>query len=87
MLTCTDVAKGVGQDELTTAPWPRRFALRLHLVMCSYCRRYAAQIRAINATARHLLRERREDPQTLERLRERILGHRYTTHDSGEAER
>ena len=73
MATCKEVATAIGQDDVRGLPWWRGLALRLHLLMCRHCRRYAAQIRAIGTTARRLFREHGEDPQTLERLRETIL--------------
>jgi anti-sigma factor RsiW len=76
MPTCKDVATAIGQDDVRTLPWWRGLALRLHLLMCPHCRRYAAQIRAIGTAARRLFREHGEDPQTLERLHETILGRR-----------
>ena len=87
MLTCNDVAKAIGQDEWLTAPWQSRLALRVHLLMCRHCRRYAAQIRAIGTAARSLFREQCEDPTALERLQEKILSRRETTPGSGEIER
>ncbi len=79
MPTCKDVATAIGQDDLRAVPWWRGLALRLHLLMCRHCRRYAAQIRAIGTAARSLLREHGEDPQVLARLRETILS-RLKTH-------
>ena len=73
MPTCKDVATAIGQDDVRTLPWWRGLALRLHLLMCPHCRRYAAQIRAIGMAARRLFREQGEDPRTLERLQETIL--------------
>ncbi len=73
MLTCKDVATAIGRDEWRAAPRWRRLALRLHLLMCPHCRRYAAQIRAIGTTARSLFREHGVDPKVLERLHETIL--------------
>ncbi len=76
MPTCKDVATAIGQDDLRTAPWWRGLALRLHLLMCPHCRRYAAQIRAIGTAARRLFRQHGADPQTLERIQETILRRR-----------
>ena len=76
MPTCKNVATAIGQDDVRTLPWWRGLALRLHLLMCPHCRRYAAQIRAIGTAARRLFREHGEHPQTLERLHETILGRR-----------
>ena len=47
----------IGQDDVRTLPWWRGLALRLHLLMCPHCRRYAAQIRTIGTVARRLFRE------------------------------
>ena len=87
MLTCKETAKAIGQDELRTAPRWRRLALRLHLLMCSHCRRYAAQIRAIGTAARRLWREHGADPTVLERLHETILSRPEIKPHSGDVER
>ncbi len=73
-MTCKDVATAIGRDEWRAAPRWRRLAFRLHLLMGSHCRRYAAQIRAIGTAVRSLLRKQGEDPKILERLQETILG-------------
>ncbi len=86
-MTCKDVAEAIGRDEWRAAPRWRRLALRLHLLMCPHCRRYAAQIRAIGTAARSLLREHGEDPKVFERLRETILGRPETKLDPSEIER
>ncbi len=87
MLTCKDVATAIGRDEWRAASWRRRLALRLHLLMCSHCRRYAAQIRAIGTAARRLFREHGEDPQVLARLQETILSLLETKPKSSDVER
>ncbi len=73
MLTCKEAARAIGQDDLRTGSPTTRLRLRLHLLMCRYCRRYAAQIRAIGKAARSALRDQSVDTQSHERLRERIL--------------
>ena len=87
MLTCKEVATAIGRDEWCTASWRRRLALRLHLLMCAPCRRYAAQIRTIGTAARSLFRERGEDPTVLERLHQTILKLPESTPHSRDAER
>ena len=87
MRTCKDVATAIGRDDLHTAPWWRGLALRLHLLMCPHCRRYAAQIRAIGTAARRLFREHGEDPKVLERLHETILGLPETKPKSSDVKR
>ena len=87
MLTCKDVATAIGQDEWRTVPWWRGLALRLHLLMCPHCRRYAAQIRAIGRAARRLFREHGDDLKVLERLHETILSLPETKPESSDIER
>ena len=72
MLRCKQVTTIVASDEAADAgPW-LRFRIRLHLMMCRHCARYAAQIRAIGAKARE--RYQRQDEQAkVEDLGNRIL--------------
>ena len=73
MLTCKEVTRAIASDELVSAGWQRRLAVRLHLFMCRHCRLYAAQIQAIGAAARSLFGRQEDDPRTLERLERGIL--------------
>jgi len=44
----------------------KRFGLRLHLLMCRWCRRYGEQIRFLHHTAReHEIKQTEAMPQTL----------------------
>ena len=87
MVNCKDVATAIGRDEFRAAPPWRRLGLRLHLLMCTHCRRYAAQIRAIGTAARSLFREHGEDLKVLERLRETILSLPETKPPSDDVQR
>ncbi len=73
MLRCKETARILASDLLDDLTWGRRLALRVHLLMCRHCRRYARQLRAIGAAARTLWREESVDPSTLERLERGIL--------------
>ena len=73
MLNCRDVTRKIASDELSEAGWRERIAVRFHLLGCRYCRRYAAQLRAIGAATRTLWEPRSQDPRTLERLERQIL--------------
>ena len=86
-MTCKEAAEAIGRDEWRAAPPWRRLGLRLHLLMCAHCRRYAAQIRAIGTAARRLFREHGEDPKVLERLRETILSLPETKPPSDDVQR
>lgn len=70
MLRCNEVAAIVGSDELETAGWRRRWAVKLHLMMCHHCRRYARQIAAVGELTRKLVGE---EPESREELERRIL--------------
>ena len=72
MLRCKQVTAMVAGDELVNAgPW-LRLKIRLHLMMCHHCTRYAAQIRAIGAKARERFHPS-EQPSDVEDLQQRIL--------------
>ena len=79
MLCCQEVARQIASDELTEANLWQRLWVRLHLLMCRHCRRYALQLHSIDETARNLWGPHTEDPSTLERLErdiiETTLGH------------
>jgi len=50
--SCEDVARAVSDDSYNESPRSRRVMLRLHMAVCWFCRRYAAQIRWIDRAAR-----------------------------------
>ena len=54
MPTCQQVAREIASDELATASWRRRSAVRIHLLLCRHCRRYARQMRAIGSAVQSL---------------------------------
>ncbi len=74
MMSCQEVGELVAGDGLEGAGWGQRLRVRLHLLMCRHCRRYARQLRAIGACARERWGPEAEDPATLERLERSILG-------------
>ncbi len=74
MMTCREVASLIASDGLEGAWWGRRLGVRLHLLMCRHCRRYAEQLRAIGAGARKHWGRQAEDSETLQRLERDILG-------------
>ncbi len=52
----------------------RHLGVRLHLVKCPPCRRYAAQIRTLGAAMRKLLSRQQAGRETLDRMEATILG-------------
>ena len=73
MLNCREVARLIASDELADTGWSKRALVRIHLLMCRHCRRYAAQLRAISTAALERGGFGPADLQTLERLERSIL--------------
>lgn len=82
MLTCKQVAASISSDWLERSGWRYRLRVRLHLFMCRHCRRYAAQIRALNAAACKLCETTAPDRETLTRLEGSILGSSWARDES-----
>lgn len=70
MPDCREVTLAVAGEELERASLGRRMMVRLHVLMCRHCRRYAAQMRSLAEAARELAAREGRD---LARLRQRIL--------------
>ena len=71
MPECREVARAVSSESLEHAPWHRRFACWLHLMMCSHCREYRDQIEALGSSLREEVGE--PDPGALARIESEIL--------------
>jgi hypothetical protein len=85
MPSCREVARAIGGDELEDASTRRRLGVRLHLLMCSHCRRYARQLRAIGRAAREVLGRPAGEEASLEKLRPSILARIATLAPADEA--
>ncbi len=57
MLNCRQITRLVSQSMDTRLPWYQRLAVRIHLLYCVWCRRYAAQVRFLRKAARKLTAE------------------------------
>ena len=73
MLNCRELARLVASGELEDAGWWQRLSVRLHLLMCRFCKRYESQVRQLNEAARTSLRAVEPRADALERLERRIL--------------
>ena len=67
-----DEGKLIASDEVLSASWSRRFATRLHLLMCRHCRNYANQIRAIGSASRQVAQSTAPDSEQLSSLEQSI---------------
>jgi hypothetical protein len=54
MLNCRQVTRLVSQSMDARLPWHQRLAVRVHLLYCVWCRRYAAQIQFLRKAAKGL---------------------------------
>lgn len=54
MLSCRDVTERASDFVDGTLPWPERLHMRLHLMMCRFCRAYVRQMALVARTLRRL---------------------------------
>ena len=57
MPTCREVARLLASGQYQDAELTRRALVRLHLIMCGDCARYAAELTSLNEAARAALHE------------------------------
>ena len=72
MLNCKEVSESISSERFRDAGWRHRLAVHVHIFLCRKCRRYKAQIEAIGAAVRQLVK-REDDSATVGRLTEQIL--------------
>ena len=68
MQSCRDVAHLIASGGLESAGWLTRLLVRLHLLYCRRCRRYAADLDTIGQVSRDTWNIASVDPQTVQRL-------------------
>lgn len=73
MLNCREVTHLIASEEIARTGLLTRIGLRVHLMMCRYCRRYARQVGLMGAVARQLWGAGVDDPAELEKLEAQIL--------------
>ena len=54
MIRCKEVATLLSTDQLASQPVWRRVAVRVHLMMCRHCRRFARQMALLTQAAASL---------------------------------
>jgi predicted anti-sigma-YlaC factor YlaD len=81
MLTCKDASHLISEGQDRHLRLRERISLRLHLGMCSSCRRFEQQINYIHRTLRHgwlqgkLPEEKPLSPDARERIRKKLESH------------
>lgn len=66
MLNCKETAHAVSTEDVVPGGWRKRLAVKLHLMMCRHCRRYAQQIEALGEATRATFQHPPEDPSSPE---------------------
>lgn len=66
MLNCKETAYAVSTEDVVPVGWGQRLAVRLHLMMCRHCRRYAKQMQAMGNAARDVFQHPPKDPSSPE---------------------
>lgn len=81
MLSCKEIAQTASTEDVVPVGWRQRLALKLHLMMCRHCRRYAQQMQTIGDAARSVFQHPPDDPsspeapENLTKLQSDILDH------------
>jgi len=57
MLNCRQVTRLVSQSLDAKLSWHQRLAMRVHLLYCVWCRRYATQVQFLRKATRELAAE------------------------------
>jgi hypothetical protein len=65
MLNCREATRLISQSMDARLPWHRRLAMRIHLLYCVWCRRYADQLQLLRKAAKELPPEALEPEQKL----------------------
>jgi len=73
MPSCREVTRTIADGSLEEASALRRLGVRMHLLLCRHCWRYARQIRAIGMAAREMLGRPSDEEESLERVRRALL--------------
>jgi len=63
MLSCKQASQLVSQSLERKLNWQERMALRLHLWMCKYCRRFGQQLQAFRVMLIRMVREMENNTQ------------------------
>ena len=66
MLNCREATRLISQSLDAKLPWRRRLAMRVHLLYCVWCRRYATQLKFLRKATMELPPEALDaEPQKL----------------------
>ncbi len=73
MLNCRDVARSLASEEQTDAGRRHSLAIRLHLLMCRHCRRYASQLDLLGRATKKAMQPGPEELELKRRLEKTLM--------------
>lgn len=72
MLKCNQVSRIVSTDDYQELGFMKKVEFKMHLMMCSHCKRYVDQIKSMGTVGRELARSLEADEEQLVRMEEKI---------------
>ncbi len=61
VLSCREVTRLVSASYEERLSWPERLGVRVHLLLCRFCRRFVQQMRFLHAACRRFQQALQED--------------------------
>ncbi len=83
MLKCNEVSRLLASGEAEGLDRWKKLQLRMHLLMCNHCRRYAAQLKNLGRMARKVWGPGAEDRTLLRQLENDIVREGFPRSDQG----
>ncbi len=74
MLNCRDVARSLASGEQADGGRRPSLAIRLHLLWCRHCRRYASQLALLGRATKKTMQHGPEELELKRRLEKTLLG-------------
>lgn len=73
MLSCKEVVKNVSSEK--PSPWWEKLEVRLHLIMCHHCGKYAKQLEMLRSGFRKLIESKisSTDKKKIQDVEDRVL--------------
>lgn len=73
MLSCKEIVKTLSSEDRRT--WRRRLEVRIHLMMCHHCSKYAKHLNLLKVGIKTLLlkRSKTADPRSINAIEDRII--------------
>jgi len=73
MLKCRQVTRLAATDDYKELSFLKKAEFKIHLMMCSHCKRYFSQIVSMGCEARKASHENEAQPEQLNRMQNKIM--------------